>query len=166
MDKIIRHDSIVDRFGVRPKDEESCVAEVAIHDYGHVALIATFGSDNSIVDAAQVSYGKTLAKLATKERRTTLETRRLIRYLMRHWHTSPFEQADVAFYMRMPIFVARQIVRHRTAKLNEYSARYSELSDDFYVPGRRASGSHQLDGGLTGKCSPWISSALGTRRVA
>lgn len=130
---IQRHDLVIDKFGCRPKDEGSCIAETSVHDYGHVALIATFGSDDSIVDAAQVSYGKTLGKAATTKR-SVLETRRLIRYLMRHRHTSPFEQAEVAFYLRMPIFVARQFVRHRTANLNEYSARYSELSDDFYVP--------------------------------
>jgi thymidylate synthase (FAD) len=130
---IQRHPSVSDKFGTRPKDDDSCVAETSVHDYGHVALVSTFGSDDSIVDAAQVSYGKTLAK-SKAGYRSALETRRLIRYLYRHRHTSPFEQAEVAFYLRMPIFVARQLVRHRTANMNEYSARYSELSDDFYVP--------------------------------
>ena len=84
------------------------------------------GSDEDIVDAARISYGKGTKKVS--------ETRNLIRYLMRHKHTSPFEMCEVKFYLKLPIFVMRQIVRHRTANLNEYSGRYSLMSEDFYVP--------------------------------
>jgi thymidylate synthase (FAD) len=123
---MIRNASVVDRFGARPCDHTQSLAEMTLHTYGKVALLATYGSDELIVDAARVSYGA-----GTK---TTRDSKHLIRYLLRHRHTSPFEQAELTFYLRLPIFVARQLVRHRTANLNEYSARYSELSSDFYVP--------------------------------
>ena len=84
------------------------------------------GSDNAIVQAARVSYGE-----GTKNVRND---RALIRYLMRHRHTSPFEMCDLKFHIKLPIFVMRQLVRHRTASINEYSGRYSVMSDDFYVP--------------------------------
>ena len=84
------------------------------------------GSDAAIVQAARVSYGK-----GTKELR---EDRALIRYLMRHRHNSPFEMCELKLHVKLPIFVARQWVRHRTASLNEYSARYSEMKDEFYIP--------------------------------
>jgi thymidylate synthase (FAD) len=83
-------------------------------------------ADQAIVQAARVSYGA-----GTK---TVREDRGLIHYLMRHQHTSPFEQVEIKFHMRLPIFVARQMVRHRTASLNEESLRYSEARDEFYVP--------------------------------
>jgi thymidylate synthase (FAD) len=82
--------------------------------------------DSAITQAARVSYGK-----GTK---TVNQDKGLIRYLMRHKHTSPFEQAEIKIHAKMPIFVARQWVRHRTASLNEYSGRYSEMSDEFYIP--------------------------------
>lgn len=82
--------------------------------------------DFAIVQSARVSYGKGTKKIN--------EDRGLIRYLMRHKHTSPFEQAELKFHIKMPIFVARQWVRHRTASLNEYSGRYSEMKDEFYMP--------------------------------
>ena len=82
--------------------------------------------DFSIVQAARVSYGK-----GTKQ---VNQDRGLIRYLMRNWHTSPLEMAEVKLHVKMPIFVARQWVRHRTANINEYSGRYSEMSSDFYLP--------------------------------
>lgn len=129
----IKHPFKADKFGVRPVDADTAISEMNVHEYGHVALVSIYGSDDLVVDAAQVSYGKTLSKVQEKYR-TEKETRRLIRYLMRHRHTSPFEQAEVTFYLRLPIFVCRQLIRHRTANVNEYSARYSELSDDFYVP--------------------------------
>ena len=95
-------------------------------DHGFVALIDYMGNDAAIVQAARISYGK-----GTKSAR---DDRGLIRYLMRHRHTTPFEMVEMKFLVRLPIFVARQIIRHRTASVNEYSARYSVLSDDFFVP--------------------------------
>lgn len=102
-------------------------------DHGFVRLIDVMPrisedgtGDSAITQAARVSYGK-----GTK---TVNQDRGLIRYLMRHKHTSPFEQAEIKIHAKMPIFVARQWVRHRTASLNEYSGRYSEMSDEFYIP--------------------------------
>jgi len=95
-------------------------------DHGFVGLIDTMGSDEAIVQAARVSYGS-----GTKG---TRDDRALIRYLVKHRHTSPLEMCEVKFHLKMPIFVMRQHVRHRTANLNEYSGRYSVMSDEFYVP--------------------------------
>ncbi len=95
-------------------------------DKGFVRLVDWMGSDQRIVQSARVSYGE-----GTK---TVREDKGLIDYLMRHAHTSPFEQVNFTFHVKMPIFVARQIVRHRTAKLNEISGRYSILKDEFYEP--------------------------------
>ena len=95
-------------------------------DQGFVGLIGHLGGDEAIVRAARVSYGS-----GTKSVR---EDRGLIRYLFRHKHSSPAEMADVVFHMKLPIFVMRQLVRHRTASLNEYSGRYSVMTDEFYVP--------------------------------
>jgi thymidylate synthase (FAD) len=91
-----------------------------------VRLVESMGTDDSIVQAARVSYGQ-----GTK---TPSDDRTLIRYLMRHWHTTPFEMVEFKFHVRCPIFVARQWLRHRTASVNEVSARYSVVKDDFYVP--------------------------------
>ena len=100
--------------------------EVKIHEHGFVKLLDTMGSDESIENCARISYGEGTRKVS--------ETRNLIRYLMRHKHTSPFEHGEVQFHLKLPIFVMRQLVRHRTANINEYSGRYSEMSSDFYVP--------------------------------
>ncbi len=100
--------------------------EVKIHEHGFVRLLDTMGSDESIENCARISYG-------TGTRKTS-ETRNLLRYLMRHKHTSPFEHAEVQFHLKLPIFVMRQLVRHRTANINEYSGRYSVMSDEFYLP--------------------------------
>lgn len=97
-------------------------------DHGFVKLLDVFGSDQDIEAAARVSYSGGDAS------RKTSDTRALLRYLMNHEHTSPFEMAEVKFVLRIPIFVMRQLVRHRTANLNEYSGRYSEMTDDCYVP--------------------------------
>ena len=83
--------------------------------------------DKSIVDAARVSYDSGSTKHTSTDRG-------LIRYLMRHWHTTPFEMVDFKFHIKMPLFVARQHLRHRTASVNEVSARYSEVKDEFFVP--------------------------------
>ena len=95
-------------------------------DKGFVRLVDSMGGDNAIVQAARVSYGKGTSKLS--------QDRGLIRYLMRHRHSTPFEMVEFKFHCKMPIFVARQWVRHRTANINEYSLRYSEARDEFYYP--------------------------------
>lgn len=95
-------------------------------DHGHVRLIDHMGDDQRIIEAARVSYGK-----GTKSVRKDAA---LIDYLLRHGHTSPFEQVVFVFNLKMPIFVARQWMRHRTARLNEISGRYSIMEDAFYVP--------------------------------
>ena len=110
--------------------------EIAVHDHGLVALVDVMPrlvgedqtADAAIVQAARVSYGEGTKKVN--------EDRGLIRYLMRHWHSTPFEMVELKFHCVMPIFVARQWVRHRTANINEYSARYSVVRDRFYTPSR------------------------------
>jgi thymidylate synthase (FAD) len=89
-------------------------------DQGEIALIDLMGSDADIVEAARISYGNNNVK------KTIDEDRNLIRHLMRNMHTSPFEMAELKFYISMPIFVMRQWIRHRTANVNEYSGRYSK----------------------------------------
>lgn len=98
-------------------------------DKGFVRLVDSMGGDDAIVQAARVSYGKGTRKVS--------QDRGLIRYLMRHRHTTPFEMVEFKFHCKMPIFVARQWVRHRTANINEYSLRYSEARDDFYIPEKK-----------------------------
>ncbi|MFN6136738.1 MAG: FAD-dependent thymidylate synthase [Bacteroidota bacterium] len=95
-------------------------------DKGFVRLIDVMGDDSAIVQAARVSYGSGTKKVH--------EDRGLIRSLMRHLHTTPFEMVEFKFHVKLPIFVARQWIRHRTANVNEYSGRYSEMKDEFYVP--------------------------------
>ncbi len=98
----------------------------SVLDHGFIGLVDHMGSDESIVRAARVSYqGGT---------RPVSEDRHLIRYLVRHQHSSPLEMAECVFHIKVPIFVARQWVRHRTASMNEESARYSVIKDEFYVP--------------------------------
>ncbi len=100
--------------------------EIKVLDKGFVRLVDYMGSDQRIVQSARVSYGS-----GTKSFR---QDRGLIHYLLRNDHTSPFEQVMLTFHTKMPIFVARQWVRHRTARLNEISGRYSIMKDEFYVP--------------------------------
>jgi len=107
-----------------------------ILDYGVVGLLDVFGSDARIADAARVSYSGV-------QRQSSDRT--LIRYLMQHRHTSPFEMAEVLFYLKIPIFVMRQLVRHRTANINEVSARYSELPNEYYVPDPEQCGPQSTD---------------------
>ncbi len=95
-------------------------------DHGFVRLIDYMGNDAAIVQAARVSYGA-----GTKKAQ---EDAGLIRYLMRHWHTTPFEMCEIKLHVKLPIFVARQWIRHRTANVNEYSARYSIMDKEFYIP--------------------------------
>ena len=109
-----------------PEAEKMLGHKIECLDKGFVYLVDYMGGDASIVQAARVSYG-----LGTK---TVNEDRGLIRYLMRHQHTTPFEMVEMKFHLKMPIFVARQMIRHRTANVNEYSGRYSIMPDEFYVP--------------------------------
>jgi thymidylate synthase (FAD) len=99
---------------------------VLLHDHGFVGLVETMGSDEAVEQSARISYGSGTRKKS--------DTRNLLRYLVRNHHTSPLEMCEVKFHIKLPIFVMRQLVRHRTASLNEYSGRYSEMSDDFYMP--------------------------------
>lgn len=97
-------------------------------DHGFVRVVDYMGDDAAIVQAARVSYGRGTRRLN--------EDRGLIRYLMRHWHTTPFEMCEIKLHVKLPIFVARQWIRHRMANVNEYSARYSVLDREFYLPAR------------------------------
>ncbi len=110
-----------------PKADAMLDREIQVLDRGFVRLVDYMGSDQRIVDAARVSY-------AGREVTLFRRNRELIRYLFRHRHTSPFEQVQLTFHVKLPIFVARQWIRHRTARVNEISGRYSVLNDDFYVP--------------------------------
>jgi thymidylate synthase (FAD) len=111
---------------VVPEAEALLDVELKVLDKGFVRLVDYLGGDQRIVQSARVSYGE-----GTK---TVRQDRGLISYLMRHLHTSPFEQVILTFHTKMPIFIARQWVRHRTARLNEISGRYSVMKDEFYVP--------------------------------
>jgi thymidylate synthase (FAD) len=95
-------------------------------DHGFIRVVDYMGDDSAVVQAARVSYGK-----GTKQ---VSQDRGLIHYLMRHRHTTPFEMCEIKLHVKLPIFVARQWIRHRTASINEYSARYSILSKEFYLP--------------------------------
>ena len=106
--------------------EKILYKQIPILDHGFIRVIDYMGTDQSIVQAARVSYGEGTKKLR--------EDRGLIRYLLSHWHTTPFEMCEIKFHIKLPIFVARQWIRHRTANVNEYSARYSVLDKEFYVP--------------------------------
>lgn len=106
--------------------EEILYNEIKVLDHGFIRVVDYMGDDFSVVQAARVSYGRGTKKLS--------QDRGLIRYLMRHRHTTPFEMCDIKFHIKLPIFVARQWIRHRTASINEYSARYSILAKEFYLP--------------------------------
>lgn len=111
---------------VSPLAEQILDKALPVHEHGFVRLIDYLGNDDRIVQAARVSYGE-----GTKSFR---QDRGLINYLLRNEHTSPFEQVTLTFHLKMPIFVARQWVRHRTASLNEISGRYSVMREEFYLP--------------------------------
>ncbi len=106
--------------------EDRLYQAVPVLDHGFVRVIDYMGDDGAIVQAARVSYGE-----GTKKAR---DDSGLIRYLMRHWHSTPFEMCEIKFHVKLPVFVARQWIRHRTANVNEYSARYSILDREFYIP--------------------------------
>jgi len=95
-------------------------------DHGFIRVVDYMGDDAAVVQAARVSYGRGTRKVS--------EDRGLIRYLMRHWHSTPFEMCEIKLHVKLPVFVARQWIRHRTANVNEYSARYSILDKEFYIP--------------------------------
>jgi len=95
-------------------------------DHGFIRVVDYMGDDTSIVLSARVSYGKGTKKVSTDSG--------LIKYLMRHWHSTPFEMCEIKYHVKLPIFIARQWIRHRTANVNEYSARYSILDKEFYLP--------------------------------
>ena len=99
---------------------------IPVLDHGFIRVVDYMGNDTSIVQAARVSYGK-----GTKKVNTDVG---LIKYLMRHWHSTPFEMCEIKYHVKLPIFIARQWIRHRTANVNEYSARYSILDKEFYLP--------------------------------
>jgi thymidylate synthase (FAD) len=109
-----------------PALEEILFQPFNVLDHGFVRVVDYMGDDAAVVQAARVSYGRGTKKVS--------EDRGLIRYLMRHYHTTPFEMAEIKFHVKLPIFVARQWIRHRMASINEYSARYSILDKEFYIP--------------------------------
>lgn len=111
---------------VAPALEEILYIPIPLLDHGFIRVMDYMGDDTSIVQAARVSYGKGTKKIT--------EDQGLINYLLRHRHTTPFEMCEIKFHVKMPIFVARQWLRHRTANVNEYSARYSILDNEFYIP--------------------------------
>ncbi|HYL32996.1 MAG TPA: FAD-dependent thymidylate synthase [Stellaceae bacterium] len=114
------------RRAVSPGLEEILYQAIPVLDHGFVRVIDYMGDDAAVVQAARVSYGKGTKKVT--------EDRGLIHYLLRHRHTTPFEMCEIKYHVKLPIFVARQWIRHRTANVNEYSARYSILDNEFYVP--------------------------------
>ena len=109
-----------------PALEEILFTPLTVLDHGFVRVIDYMGDDSAVVQAARVSYGKGTKRVN--------EDRGLIQYLMRHRHTTPFEMCEIKYHVKLPIFVARQWIRHRTANVNEYSARYSILDNEFYLP--------------------------------
>lgn len=108
--------------------EEMLHRPIPVLDHGFVRVVDYMGNDDAVVQAARVSYGRGTKRVS--------EDRGLINYLLRHWHTTPFEMAEVKLHVKLPIFVARQWIRHRMASVNEYSARYSVMDREFYVPDR------------------------------
>ncbi len=111
---------------VSPGMEQHLYEAIPVLDHGFVRVIDYMGDDAAICQAARVSYGKGTKSVQNDEG--------LIRYLMRHWHSTPFEMCEIKLHVKLPVFVARQWIRHRTANVNEYSARYSILDREFYIP--------------------------------
>jgi len=109
-----------------PALEEILYTAMPVLDRGFIRVVDYMGNDGAVVQAARVSYGRGTRKVS--------EDRGLIHYLMRHRHSTPFEMCEIKFHVKLPIFVARQWIRHRTANVNEYSARYSILDREFYLP--------------------------------
>ena len=109
-----------------PELEKILYEAIPLLDHGFIRVVDYMGDDTSIVQAARVSYGKGTKKVSTDAG--------LIKYLMRHWHSTPFEMCEIKYHVKLPIFIARQWIRHRTANVNEYSPRYSILDKEFYLP--------------------------------
>jgi len=109
-----------------PSLEEILYKPLPALDHGFVRVVDYMGDDTAIVQSARVSYGKGTKKISNDKG--------LIKYLMRHWHSTPFEMCEIKLHVKLPIFIARQWIRHRTANVNEYSARYSILDKEFYIP--------------------------------
>ena len=109
-----------------PELEKILYEAIPVLDHGFIRVVDYMGDDTSIVQAARVSYGQGTKKVSTDSG--------LIKYLMRHWHSTPFEMCEIKYHIKLPIFIARQWIRHRTANVNEYSARYSILDKEFYLP--------------------------------
>jgi thymidylate synthase (FAD) len=122
----LRSGAATTRRATVPALEEILYQALPALDHGFVRVVDYMGDDAAIVQAARVSYGR-----GTKK---TREDAGLIRYLMRHRHTTPFEMCEIKYHVKLPVFVARQWIRHRTANVNEYSARYSILDREFYIP--------------------------------
>ena len=121
-----RASAVPTRRAVSPGLEARLYEAVPVLDHGFVRVIDYMGDDAAIVQAARVSYGQGT--------RAARDDAGLIRYLMRHWHSTPFEMCEIKLHVKLPVFVARQWIRHRTANVNEYSARYSILDREFYTP--------------------------------
>ena len=121
-----RRETYTTRRASAPALEETPYSPLPVLDHGFVRVVDYMGDDDAVVQAARVSYGKGTKKVS--------EDRALIHYLMRHRHTTPFEMCEIKYHVKLPIFVARQWIRHRTANVNEYSARYSILDNEFYLP--------------------------------
>ena len=112
-----------------PELEKILYEAIPALDHGFVRVVDYMGDDTSIVQSARVSYGKGTKQVSTDKG--------LIKYLMRHWHSTPFEMCEIKYHVKLPIFIARQWIRHRTANVNEYSARYSILDKEFYFTYKR-----------------------------
>ena len=111
---------------IAPELEKVLYEAIPVLDHGFIRVIDYMGDDTSVVQSARVSYGKGTKQVSTDSG--------LIKYLMRHWHSTPFEMCEIKYHVKLPIFIARQWIRHRTANVNEYSARYSILDKEFYLP--------------------------------
>ncbi len=122
----LRATQTLTRRAVSPGMEQHLYTIHPVLDHGFVRVIDYMGDDAAITQAARVSYGKGTKAVSNDEG--------LIRYLMRHWHSTPFEMCELKLHVKLPVFVARQWIRHRTANVNEYSARYSILDREFYIP--------------------------------
>ena len=122
----LRAASATTRRATVPALEDILYEVLPVLDHGFVRVIDYMGDDGAVVQAARVSYGKGTRRVS--------EDRGLIGYLMRHRHSTPFEMCEIKYHVKLPIFVARQWIRHRTANVNEYSARYSILDNEFYLP--------------------------------
>src|SRR5262245_10750684 len=123
---LLRGESRPTRRATVPALEDVLYEPIRVLDQGFVRVVDYMGDDAAIVQAARVSYGRGTKRVS--------EDRGLISYLMRHRHTTPFEMCEIKYHVKLPIFVARQWIRHRTANVNEYSARYSILDNEFYLP--------------------------------